>query len=202
MRTCLWLFAFLLSTLGVAAQVRVVGSFLLGVRQPHENASLKQAVAYNRHVIEATIEAAIQAGRLPSNLAVWGPLRKAAWEKGWHLSLAQWDSTALHSLRTQGYYRGPFGHKSYVLYLKRAAAFYTLTLVNCGFGGCELGIESIWPLDSPDKAPALLKSETKRYLALLFEELACRNAMALSPKGQVYWKARLTMQDVSLKKCP
>ena len=50
-------------------------------------------------------------------------------------------------------------------------------------------------------AAELSKSDTKRYSALLFEELVCRNAWALSPEGPVYWKARLTLQPVSRKQC-
>ena len=197
----LWLFCLLLWAHSAPAQIRVVGSLPLRVLQPDGAASLKQAVAYNRTVIEATVEAALRAGRLRNNLAVWEQIRTSDWENGWRLSFAKQDTTALHSLRTQGYYRGAFGWKSYVIYLDKAAAFYVITVLNCNFGSGELGIEGIRPVLPPTGPLVLSKSETQSYLALLFEELVCHNALALSPKGQVYWKARLTMQDVSLKKC-
>lgn len=201
MSSRLWLLGLLWWAHSATAQIRTVGNFPLGVLQPDENASLAHAADYNRAAIEATVEAALRAGRLRPNLAAWAQVRQADWARGWHLSFSQPDTTALHSLRTHGYFRGAYGRKSYVLYLEPAAAFYVLTVVNCGWGSGELGVEGIRPL-RPLEAPAeLSKSDTKRYLALLFEELVCRNAMALSPEGPVYWKARLTLQPVSRKQC-
>ncbi|MBD2722308.1 hypothetical protein [Hymenobacter armeniacus] len=196
-----WLFGLLLCAQGAVAQVRVVGSWPLRVLQPDASASLKEAIAYNINIIEGTVEAALRAGRLQSNLAAWQQLSKADWERGWSLSFSKQDTTALHSLRTLGYFRGAFGRKSYVLYLEQASAFYVVTVFNCGWGGGELGVESIRPVQSSGGPPVLSKSETKHYLALLFDELVCQNALALSPKGPVYWRARLNLQNVSLKKC-
>lgn len=201
MRAPLWLLGFLWWAHNATAQIRVVGSFPVGVRQPEYNTSLRQAVAYNRAAIEATVEAALHAGRLRPNLAAWSQLRLADWATGWHLSQATPDTAEVHSLRTQGYYHGAFGHKSYVIYLEQATAFYVLTVLNCGWGSGELGIEGIRPFPPSNARPVLSKSETKRYRALLFEELVCRNALALPPEGPVYWKTWGTLGPVSRKPC-
>ena len=201
MHFCLLLLGLLCYAQSAAAQIRIVGSLPLRVLQPQELASDKQARAYNQAAIEATLEAAFRAGRLCMNLPGWQQLEREIHAKGWSLSFSPPDTTALHSLRTQGYFRGPFDRKTYVLYLEPAAAFYVVSVVNIYLGSGELGIEQIRPAHRSDTPLVLSKSKTKRYLDSLFEELVCRNALALSPKGQVYWKARWTMRNVSLKQC-
>lgn len=168
------------------AQIHTVGRFPLRVVQPERTASLKKARAYNQAAIEATVEAAIRNGRLRTNAASWEQLLQQVRAKGWSLSFSTPDTSALYSLRTAGYFRGAFDRKTYVLYLESAAAFYVVSVVNCGFRGGELGIEQIRPAHNSDTPVVLSKRETKNYLAQLYEELFCNKALALSPKGEVY----------------
>ena len=69
MSSRLWLLGLLWWAHSATAQIRTVGSFPLGVLQPDGNASLAHAADYNRTAIEATVEAALRAGRLRPNLA-------------------------------------------------------------------------------------------------------------------------------------
>ena len=187
MRFCLLLSGLWWWAQAAAAQASpVLGLIRLGMAHPNRSASLKQAVAHSRTTFEGALETAWRQGRLRPNIAAWGPLLRQIHANSWSLTFSQPDTTAVHSLRTRGYFIGPWDRKTYVVYVERAAAFYVLSVMNVYPRSASLAVERIQPAHNADASPVLSQSETKRYMGYLYEELVCHRALALSAKGKVY----------------
>jgi hypothetical protein len=187
MRSCLLLLGLCWWSQAAAAQASpVLGSIRLQMAHPYQGPLLKKAVAHTQATFEGALETAWQQGRLRTNVAAWGPLLRQVHANSWSLSFSKPDTTAVHSLRTRGYFMGPWDRKTYVVYVDRAAAFYVLSVMNIYPRSASFAVERIRPAHNADVPPVLSKSEIKRYMAHLYEELVCNQALALTPEGKVY----------------